>query len=117
MGIGVVGCGDIGSRHVYLFNSIEVVSVKGVCDIDVETSELIATILGSKACTNVEDMVLDESIDGISVAISAPPTPTAHDPRPPALGVWESVPIIRGTMIALILISKRQQYLMANIMF
>ena len=26
---------------------------------------------------------------------SAPPTPTAHMPSPPALGVWESVPIIR----------------------
>ncbi len=25
---------------------------------------------------------------------SAPPTPMAHIPRPPALGVWESVPII-----------------------
>ena len=25
---------------------------------------------------------------------SAPPTPTAHMPRPPALGVCESVPII-----------------------
>ncbi|ANB13174.1 hypothetical protein AWJ20_1456 [Sugiyamaella lignohabitans] len=27
---------------------------------------------------------------------SAPPTPIANIPKPPALGVWESVPIIRA---------------------
>ncbi len=30
----------------------------------------------------------------ITSTASAPPTPTAHMPRPPALGVWESVPSI-----------------------
>lgn len=31
----------------------------------------------------------------ITSTASAPPTPTAQAPSPPALGVWESVPIMR----------------------
>jgi len=30
----------------------------------------------------------------ITSTASAPPTPTAHEPSPPAFGVWESVPMI-----------------------
>ena len=35
-----------------------------------------------------------QGIPAITSTASAPPTPIASIPKPPALGVWESVPII-----------------------
>ena len=70
IGIGVVGCGNIGSRHAGLFNSLDGVTLKAVCDIDGEKAEAVAGGLGVRAYGRVEDMVLDDSIDGVSVATS-----------------------------------------------
>ncbi len=70
IGIGVVGCGLIGSRHATLFDSLYGVSLKAVCDVDDAKAEETASKLGVKAYTSVEDMVLDDAIDGVSVATS-----------------------------------------------
>jgi len=49
IGIGVVGCGNIGSRHAGLFNSLDGVTLKAVCDIDGEKAEAVAGRLGVRA--------------------------------------------------------------------
>ncbi len=70
IGIGVVGCGLIGTRHAVLFDSLDGVSLEAVCDIDGERAEAAASQVGAKAYTSVDEMVLDDSIDAVSVATS-----------------------------------------------
>lgn len=70
IGIGVVGCGLIGTRHGGLFDSLDGVSLKAVCDVDGERAEAAASRLGVKAYTSVDEMVLDDSIDAVSIATS-----------------------------------------------
>ena len=70
IGIGVVGCGLIGTRHAVLFDSLDGVSLEAVCDIDGERAEAAASQVGAKAYTSVDEMVLDDSIDAVSIATS-----------------------------------------------
>ena len=70
IGIGVVGCGLIGTRHGGLFDSLDGVSLKAMCDVDGERVEAAASKLGVKAYTRVDEMVLDDSIDAVSIATS-----------------------------------------------
>ena len=70
LGIGVVGCGLIGTRHGMLFDSLDGVSLRAVCDVDGERAEAAASQLGVKAYSSVDEMVLDDSIDAVSVATS-----------------------------------------------
>ncbi len=70
LGIGVVGCGLIGRRHGALFDSLDGVSLKAFCDVDGERVEAAASQLGVKAYTSVDEMVLDDSIDAVSIATS-----------------------------------------------
>ena len=70
VGIGVVGCGLIGTRHGVLFDSLDGVSLKAMCDVDGERAEAAASRLGVKAYTSVDEMVLDDSIDAVIVATS-----------------------------------------------
>ena len=70
IGVGVVGCGLIGTRHATLFDALDGTTLRAVCDLDGERAEAVASSLGVKAYTNVDEMVLDDSIDAVSVATS-----------------------------------------------
>jgi predicted dehydrogenase len=65
-----VGCGYIGTRHAILFDRLDGVQLKAVCDVDGERAEAVASQLGVKAYTSAEEMVLHEGIDAVSVATS-----------------------------------------------
>jgi UDP-N-acetyl-2-amino-2-deoxyglucuronate dehydrogenase len=67
LGVGVVGCGGNGLRHVELYHSMKEVRLIGVCDVEREKAEAVAARFGVKAFTRVEELVSEKGLDAVNI--------------------------------------------------
>ena len=68
--IGVIGCGSIAKFcHLPEYAANTKVEIVAVCDIVEERVKETAEMYNAKAYTNYEELLLDESIDAISVCL------------------------------------------------
>lgn len=73
LNIAVIGCGNIGKRHLAVIDAEERASLVAVCDIDEQKTQELAKLYGNVPFyNNLDDMLSKESIDLIIVS-------TPHD--------------------------------------
>jgi len=66
--IGVVGAGIWGTMHARAYAQNPLVELVGICDLDEERARKVAAQYGIPNVFNRVDDLLDEGLDGISVA-------------------------------------------------
>jgi len=75
--VGIIGAGKIAPSHAKALQAIKQAEVAAVCDIKKRRAvKLAADCDGAKVYTDYEKMVLDESLDAVSVALP----PFLHEP-------------------------------------
>ncbi len=87
LGVGVVGCGGNGRRHVELYASMDEVDLIGVCDLDAGVATEIAGRYGTKAFTRVEDLVAEPGVQAVNIVNSG----SHRDPTVIAAGAGKHV--------------------------
>lgn len=68
LNVAVVGCGIFGEVHVGTYADFDRSHLAAVCDIDEARAKSMADKYGCRACTSVDEIAADGSIDAVSVA-------------------------------------------------
>ena len=71
----VIGVGSMGKNHARIYNEIEDVDLVAVSDVDYEVAEKIASRYKTKCYSEYKEMLLEEKLDLVSVAL---PTKLHH---------------------------------------
>ncbi|MEM7126227.1 MAG: Gfo/Idh/MocA family oxidoreductase [Chloroflexota bacterium] len=64
----VIGCGQIGTKHVAAIRGSEHATLVAACDVDMDRARKTVEGSGGTAYTSVDDMIATESLDVITVA-------------------------------------------------
>ena len=67
LGIGLIGCGRIASKHLAVIADIEGAEVTAVCDTDEEKAARMAGLLGVRSFSRVEDILTDNAVDVVDI--------------------------------------------------
>ena len=66
--VGIVGCGIFGEVHAATYAQFERSELAAVCDVDAKRAKAMAAKYGGRACTRVEEIAEDPTIEAVSVA-------------------------------------------------
>lgn len=88
IGVGVIGAGILGTRHVRVFSELPGSAVEAVADTDFERAEKAAGGVGARAYADYASLLSDPAVDVVSVAT---PDHLHHDPAVAALKAGKHV--------------------------
>lgn len=70
LNIAVVGCGYFGQKHADILSELPDANLKAVCDINEAAAKELAGQLGCRWYTDIDEMLANEELDAVSIAVS-----------------------------------------------
>ena len=79
IGVGVIGCGDMGRKLATTAHTVEGIEVISVSDVEEDLAEKLATELKTAYTSNYQELLADDRIDVVLIATSSSERQIAAD--------------------------------------